>query len=351
MAEAAGISVSSRGRFARVVFAAALLGCASGAKVSAADFYQGRTITMVVGSDVGGGFDAFARLLSRHLGRAIPGNPRIVVENMPGAGSAAAASYIYSIAPRDGTMIGALVPGGLLAPLFEGRPAAYDTMKFRFLGSANASARLCISEKTSGIATFEEATKRKVLVGAGSVGSASYDYAYLHKNLHHGNFDIVAGYKGMADILLAMERGEVQAVCGFDWSSLKTQRSNLGPDGQFNFLLKVEVQPDAQLDALRIPAARTFAANERDAAVGDLVASQQIFGRPYAVAPGVPADRLRILKAAFDASIRSEQLASEAAAAGLQIDSASGNLVEEAVRAMYQAPADIVAGARTAIRP
>ena len=320
-------------------------------RAPAAEFYEGKTITIVVGSDVGGGFDAFARMLARHLGRAIPGQPAVVVENMPGAGGAIAAGHVYSKAAKDGTVIGALNPGGLLTPLFEGRTGYFDTTKFRYLGSANASARLCISQKTSRVKTYAAATKEKVIVGAGAVGSAAFDYAYLHKAVHNGNFTIVAGYKGMAEILLAMERGEVEAVCGLDWSSLKAQRPNLQRDGTFNLLLKVAVQPDAELDALNIPDAASFASNERNRAIGDLVASQQIFGRPYVLTPGVPAERVEILRTAFDAVMRNSQFVSEASAAGLTIDPANGASVEKAIQTMYAAPASIIEGARNAIRP
>ena len=317
-------------------------------RAHAAEIYEGKTIRIVVGSDAGGGFDAFARLLARHLGRMLPGAPSVVVENMPGAGGATAAAYVYAVAPKDGTVIGAMNTGGLLGPLFEGRASAFDTAKFRFLGSANASARLCVSPKTSRIKSYETATRESVLVGASGVGSAAFDYAYLHKNVHRGDFNIVAGYKGMADILLAMDRGEVEMVCGLDWSSLQAQRSDAD---QFNLILKVAVQPNARLDAMNIPDARSFARDDTDRAIGDLVAAQQIFGRPYAVAPGVPTERLTILRAAFDAVMRNEQFIREASSAGLSIDPANGERVEATIRSMYAAPEETIAGARKAIRP
>ena len=239
----------------------------------------------------------------------------------------------------------------LLTPLFERRSGLYDTTKFRFLGSANASARLCISHHSSRFRTYADATREKAIVGAGAVASASFDYAYLHKNVHNGNFNVVAGYKGMADILLAMERGEVEVVCGLDWSSLKAQRPNLSRDGGFNLLLKVAVQPDAELDALHIPDAASFASNDTNRAIGDLVASQQIFGRPYVVAPGVLPERLEMLATAFDAVMRNPQFIAEASSAGLSIDPASGAGVEKAIQMMYAAPAPIIEGARRAIRP
>ena len=333
-------------RPARIALLAAVL-LPGATRAPAAEFYEGKTITLLVGSDVGGGFDAFARLLARQLGRAIPGQPAVIVENMPGAGGGIAAGYIWSKAPKDGTVIGALNPGGLLAPLFEGRGASYDTPKFQFLGSANASTRVCVARKTGRIKSYADAIRETIVVGAGAVGSASFDYGYLHRNVHNGNFKIVAGYKGSGDILLAMERGEIDATCGIDWSGLKALRA--GAD-MFP-LLKVSVHPDAELDAMNVPEASSFASNETNRAIGELVGSQQMFGRPYAVAPGVPAERVAILRAAFDGLMSNKQFAAEAALAGLAIDAANAASVEASVSAMYAAPAAIIEGARQAIRP
>ena len=341
---------AARGSKLRIasLFATAVV-CA--APAHAQNFYEGKTVTILVGSDVGGGFDAFARLLSRHLGRALPGAPTFVVENMPGAGSAIAAGHLYARAPKDGTYIGAFVPSGLLMPLFEGRAANYDTTKFQFLGSANASARLCVSYKGAKVASWADAMKQRVIVGAGAVASASYDYAWLHKNLHQGLFDVVAGYKGTAEILLAMERGEVEATCGLDRSSLRAQRPDVMRNNGFNYLLRMAVKPEPELDALGVPEASSFARNERDRAVSDLIAAQQVFGRPYLVAPGVPVERVGLLRAAFEATMRDPRLASEAAALGLDIDSANGARVTEAINNIYAAPAAVIDGARAAIRP
>jgi tripartite-type tricarboxylate transporter receptor subunit TctC len=318
---------------------------------AASDFYAGKTITIVVGSDVGGGFDTYARLFSRHLGRFIPGNPSLIVRNMPGAGSAKAAGYVYSVAPQDGTVIGALNPGGLLAPLFEGKDLGYETPKFQFLASADASARLCVTLKDAKVKSFADAQKRKLVVGAAGAGSSSYDYAFLHKNVHNAMFEVVAGYKGMAEILLAMERDEVEAVCGFDWSSLKAQRANLVRDGGFNYLLKVAVQAEPDLDSLGIPDAGQFATNEIERAIGDLVGAQQLFGRPYAVAPGVASERVEILRQAFADTMKDPQFLAEAEKSQLSITPASGAEAQKTVERMHAAPKEVIEGAKNAVRP
>ena len=322
-----------------------------GAPALAADFYAGKTVTILVGSDVGGGFDSVARMVGRHLGRFIPGAPKVIVENMPGAGSGTAANHVNARAARDGTVIGALAPGGLLAPLFEQRATGFDPTKFQYVGSADSSARMCVSLGDSRVKTFRDAQKQTVIVGAGAVGSASYDYGYLHKNAHGGNFNIVSGYKGTAEILLAMERGEVEMTCGLDWFSVNSTRPALAQNGGFNLLLKVAVRPEPELEALGVPDADAFAPDERRLAIGRLVGAQQNVGRPYLVAPGVPAERVEILRKAFVAAVADPDLQAESERLKVHVSATPGEKVQEAVDKMYAAPADLREGARKAIRP
>jgi hypothetical protein len=190
-----------------------------------------------------------------------------------------------------------------------------------------------------------------VIVGASGVGSSSYDYAYLHKNIHDAMFHVVAGYKGMAEILLAMERREVDAVCGFDWASLKAQRPDLVRDGGFNYLLQIAVDPLPELTALGVPDATTFAANDEERAIVELVAAQQLFGRPYVVAPGVPVELVELLRKAFSETMRDPHFLADAEKARLTIVPASGAEVQAAIQRMYSAPRHILEGARNAIRP
>ena len=195
---------------------------------ASADFYAGKTIEFVIGSDVGGGYDIYARTIARYLPRFIPGQPTIVLKNQPGAGSSRAASYIYSVAPKDGTAIGAVFPGVIIAPLLEERAQAlFDPAKFQFLGSADSATRVCITHERSSIKTFADALKQKAIMGASAVGASTRDYANMHRRSSGALFELVSGYKGTSDILLAMERREVDGLCGMDWSSLKSQR----PDG------------------------------------------------------------------------------------------------------------------------
>lgn len=339
-------------RSARIAaFASAVLIPLLGSDARAASFYEGKTVDIIVGSDVGGGFDAYARLFARHLGRVISGSPAFVVRNMPGAGSAKAAQHIYAVAPKDGTVIGAFNPGGLLAPLFEGKDLGYDATKFQFLASADASARLCATLKRSVIKTFADAQTKRVVVGAAAVGTSTFDYPYLHRNIHGAQFEIVGGYKGTNEIMLAMERGEVEAVCGVGLPGLSAARADLVRSGGLNYLLKVSVVAEPELDALNVPDASTFAKTDQDRAVHELVAAQQLFARPYAVAPGVPAERVAELRKAFASVMQDAQFLAEADKSQLSIIPASGEQAQKTVERMYAAPKAVIEGAVRAIRP
>jgi tripartite-type tricarboxylate transporter receptor subunit TctC len=332
--------------------AIALAACGLGAAgAQASNFYESKTIRVIVGSGAGGGFDTFARLFARHLDRAIPGKPAFVVQNMPGAGSGNAAAYVANAGAKDGTVIAALNPGGLLAPLFSGRGAKFDATKLQYLASADTTARVCFTMKNSPVKTAKDAQSREVVIAAGAVGSSSYDYAFMHQKLNNMRFKIVAGYTGMADILLALERGEAEGVCGYDWTGLKAVRPNQVRDGAFNYLLQVAVEPVAELDAMNVPNAETLTASEEDKAALELIAGQQLFGRPYAVAPEVPAERVEILRNAFRDIMSDKVFLDEVERLKLTVSYAPGAQVQDLIRRMYAAPPRVVARAKEAIRP
>ncbi len=206
----------SRPQRAGLALAAATLAAILSANAArAADFYAGKTIDFVIGSDVGGGYDIYARTIARHLARFIPGNPTIVPKNQPGAGSGRAGSFLYSVAAKDGTVIGAVFPGLIIAPLLDEKSQGQsDPTKFQYLGSGDSATRVCITSQKSKIKSFEDAQKQKTIMGASAAGASTRDYANMHRKSAGAMFEVVAGYKGTADIQLAMERGEVDGLCG-----------------------------------------------------------------------------------------------------------------------------------------
>ena len=229
--------------------------CLIAAPAPAADYYAGKSIDFIIGSDVGGGYDIYVRVISRHLNRFIPGNPTIVPKNQPGAGSGRAASLIYGVAPKDGTVIGAVFPGAIMAPLLDDRAQPlYDPTKFQYLGSADNATRLCITHARSRIKIFDDALKEKAIMGSSAAGGSTRDYVNMLKKTTGVLFDLVGGYKGTADIFLAMERGEVDGMCGLDWASLKSQRPDWVRDRTVNILAQSQSRARGGADEARRPA-------------------------------------------------------------------------------------------------
>ncbi|MDB5650021.1 MAG: efflux transporter protein, partial [Hyphomicrobiales bacterium] len=208
----------------------------------------------------------------------------------------------------------------------------------------------CITLPNSRIKTFKQAQAEKVIAGAAGNGASSRDYAYLHKNTSGAKFDVISGYKGMADILLAMERGEVDTVCGFDWSSVKAQRPTLVKEKSLHVLLQTGVEPNQELDELGVPDVMTFTEGADNRAIVELVVAQQYFGRPFLIAPGNPDAAVKILRTAFDVAMKDEKLLADAAKIGVDITPAPGIKVQEVVKKMYAAPDRIVELAAKAIR-
>lgn len=322
------------------------------APAGAQDFYAGKTIDFIIGSNPGGGFDIYARTIARHMPRYIPGNPTIVAKNLPGAGSTKAATFIYSVAPKDGTALGATFPGAIMDPLLGDRAkAAYDPPKLQYVGTADNATRICITWHTSATKTFQDARTRKTIVGASQAGGSSRDYAYMHNKLNGTQFEVVSGYKGTVDILLAIERGEVDGTCGYDWGSLKTQRPDWIRDNKVNILVQVALEPDAELTKRNVPRIFDFVGNDADRKTLELIISQQVFGRPYFLPPGAPADRVKLLRDAFMKTMVDKDFLEDAKKQRLDIDPLDGAKVQAIVERLYAAPAEIVERANAAVKP
>ena len=317
----------------------------------AADYYAGRTVDLVVGNYPGGGYDIYARTLARHLGRNIPGNPTIVVKNMPGAGSAKAGHHISTIAPKDGLTIGAVTPGAIVGPLLDERPETiFDPTKVLYLGTANAGARICATFERSKIKTFDQALAQKTIMGGVAAGDAVQDYAYLLKRTTGVQFDIVSGYKGTLDVALAIERREIDGMCGWDWSSVKSQKPDWIRDRKINLLVQVGPEPNAELTAMGVPQIWNYVRQDNRNVV-ELVVGQQAFMRPYFVAMGTPAEQINILRTAFDTTMKDADFLADAEKMKLSITPLSGIKVQELIERLYKTPKALVDRAKTVIKP
>jgi tripartite-type tricarboxylate transporter receptor subunit TctC len=335
----------------RIRAAAALVACLTTTSAQAADFYAGKSIDFLIGGDVGGGYDIYARVIARHLPRFIPGNPTIIPKNQPGAGSGRAASYLYSVAPKDGSVIGAVFPGAIMGPLLDDRAQAlYDPTKFQYLGSADNATRVCITHERSKVRSFEDALKHKAIMGASAAGGSTRDYANMHKKTTGAMFELVGGYKGTADIFLAMERGEVDGMCGLDWASLKSQRPDWIRNKTANVLVQVNLEPDAELTQLGVPPIWRFIKNEGDKHAVELIIAQQVFGRPYLAPPGVAAEPLAILRTAFAATLQDKEFLADAERTRIDVVASSGERVQQLVDLLYATPKATVERAKELIK-
>jgi tripartite-type tricarboxylate transporter receptor subunit TctC len=333
-----------------IVATAALFAAPASAQDAVADFFRGRQLTMIVGSSPGGGYDIYARLIARHLPRHIPGNPTVVVSNMVGAASNAAAAHIYNVAPKDGTVIGALQTAAVLDPLF-GDPGRmkHDASKFIYLGSADIDYYICIARSDAPVKSFQELLTRELIIGASQPGTSTRDFPALLDSMTGAKMRIVSGYPGTREITVAIEKGEVQGLCGFSWSSLQAQRPDWLKTGFIRLIVQEHDKGHAALNRMGVPLAVDFAKSPANRAIMELIYSSETFGRPYVMPPGVPAERVTALRRAFLAALRDQELAADAAKIGLEVDPISGEELQALAERIYATPAAVVEQARQAV--
>lgn len=312
-------------------------------------FYRGKQITIVVGSSAGGGYDTYARLIARNMGGAIPGQPSIVVQNMSGAGSNRAAGYIYSVAPKDGTAVGAIFPGAVLQPLLSEQPVAHDPSKFVYVGSANSDVYVCYVRSDAPVQTFKDVLEKELVVGASNPGATTYDLPQLLNSVLGAKFKIVTGYPGSREITLALERGEVQGACGLGWTGIEVMHPDWFAKDKVRVLVQLSNTGHADLNKRGVPRAAEFARTEDDRKTIELVFSQGVFGRPYILPPTVPADRVAALRKAFIATLDDRALRAEAAKMQLDLDPMAGADLQALVAGIYATPPRLVERARRAL--
>ncbi|HEX4553717.1 MAG TPA: hypothetical protein VH249_07010 [Xanthobacteraceae bacterium] len=337
-------------RLLLLILVAALLAPAARAQDAVAAFYKGKQINLIVGSSAGGGYDTYARLLGRHLGKYIPGNPIIVPSNMPGAGSNAAAAHIYAVAPKDGTVIGAVQTAAVLDPLFGDKARMkHDASKFIYLGSATIDYYICAVRADAAVKTFQDALTREVIIGASQPGTSTRDFPALLNNAVGTKFRIVSGYPGTREITLAIEKGEVQGLCGFSWSSLSVQHPDWLQNGFIRVLVQEHDKGHPDVNRMGVPLAVDFAKSPQDRQIMELIYSSEIFGRPYILPPGVPADRVAALRKAFMDALRDPELRAEGEKLGLDLDPIAGEALQKIAEKIYATPPDIVERAKQAV--
>jgi len=314
---------------------------------SVAEFYRGRTVTLTVGYSTGGGYDTYARILARHMGKHVPGNPTIVVQNAPGAGSMRAANTIYNVAPKDGSAFGMFGRGIALEPLIGTSPAQFEATRFTWLGSGTEEVSVVVIRAEAGIRTWADMLSKPFTVGGEGTGSDPDVYALMLKNVFGAKLKLVSGYPGTTEMALAVERGEVDGRASWSWSSLKS----LKPDwiAQKKIVMPVQLNLAKSPDLPDVPLIGEFATTERQRQILKLVVSRQTMGRPFMAPPGLPPDRAAALRAAFDATMQDPEFLAEAKARGQEVNPVSGAAIDKLLAELYATPKDVVEETKRAI--
>ncbi len=310
----------------------------SAAPQSVAEFYAGRHISVIVGSNVGGGYDTQARLMARHLGKHIPGNPVIVVQNMPGAGGLTATNFIYNAAARDGGTIALVQRGMLLLKHFNPAGGRFQLDKFGWIGSLNSETGLVVAWQTAPHRTFQDLRDKELIVG-GITGADPEISARLYNALLRTKFRLIAGYPSTTEIGLAMERGELLGIADWSWSSLKKAKPDWLRDDKVVLLMQGALRKDPELP--HVPFALDFVDDETDRKVLQLYFTQKVVARPVLAPPGVPADRLAALRAAFKALAQDREFLAEAERSQLEIAPLPADEVDKIVTLIAATPPEI----------
>ena len=317
----------------------------AGAAPTPAEFYKGRVINLVIGYSPGGGYDMYGRVLAQHMSKHIPGNPRIIPQNMPGAGSLKAALYIFTAAPKDGTAIGTFARATGITQLFG--HANIDTRRFTWLGSVTQDTTLCISWGTTPIKTWDDVLTKQFLVGGEGAEADPDIFANMYKNVLNAKMRLVTGFGGTSQIALAMQRGEIQGACGISWTTVKAQHPDWIRDKKINLLIQAAREKDPELP--NVPLANDFMKTPEQQQIYEVALVGELMARPFAAPPGIPADRKAALMAAFDATMKDPAFLAEAKRLSLDVHPVTGAEIDAMIAGLYALPKDVMARAAKAM--
>jgi tripartite-type tricarboxylate transporter receptor subunit TctC len=320
-----------------VIAVSVLTAIAPASAQTPAEFYRGKAVDLYVGTSVGGGYDAYARMLARHLGRYLPGNPTIVPKNMEGGGGLRLANFLYNAAPKDGTVFASFNRGTPFEPLFGNRSAQFDANKFNWIGSTSNEVSICVAWHTTGIVSHTELLTRELVVGATGPSGDTFQFPKIANAVLGTKFKIISGYPGGNDVDLAMERGEVAGRCGWSWTSVKATHQPWLDRKWINILFQMGLSKHPELP--NVPLIMDLARTDEQRAIFKLMFARQVMAWPYATPPGVPRDRVAALRKAFDDTMTDKDFLADAAKGNFEIRPVAGEDIQKLLQEIYDTPA------------
>jgi tripartite-type tricarboxylate transporter receptor subunit TctC len=301
--------------------------------------YKGKQVRMVIGSGAGGGYDTYARVLSRHMPKHLAGNPNFVDQNMPGASGMAATNWAYSVAPKDGTVILSTYNALLLEPLFGNKSANYDPRQYEWIGSISKQQNICMTWHTSPVKTIEQAKEREIVVAAtGATGNAATLPKIVNAMLGT-KFKVVGGYE-TTESRLAVERGEAEGICGLSWSTLKASNPDWVKNNRMNIMLQTGATAQAELP--KVPLLLDKVTDPNDKKLLELLFVPEDMGRPFVMPPGTPKPMVTAMRRAFDATMKDKAFLAESDKAQMEVDPVSGEQMERMLKSAYDTPPALV---------
>jgi tripartite-type tricarboxylate transporter receptor subunit TctC len=319
-------------------FAAGLVTAEPSAAQSVEGFYKGKQLTVFIGFGPGGANDAWARSLARHMGKHIPGNPTLVPQNMPGAGTLKLANHLFAVAPKDGLAFGLINRGIPLEPLLGGDAGQFDPLKMNWIGSPDKDTTVCAARKDAPVQTMNDLSTKELVVGATGSGADTAIYPEFLAEFLGMKFKTIKGYPGSNEIVLAMERNEVQGIC-VAYESLARQR--LATEGQLNILFQAALEKDPGVPS-GVPLALELAKNDAERQALELFLSRVALGRPFVAPPGVPPERVDALRRAFAATMADPEFIDETRRLRLTVDPIPGERLGQILAEIYKTPKEVV---------
>jgi tripartite-type tricarboxylate transporter receptor subunit TctC len=309
------------------------------------EFYKGRSVSLVIGFSAGGGYDAYARLLSRYIAKHIPGDPSIIPQQMSGAGSLRAANFLYSVAPKDGSVFGTFSRSMGISPLVD--KAEFDSRKFTWLGSITDENTVCVAWNTSRVKNWTDFLSVPSQFGGEGAGSDPDIWTLMYKNVFGAKVRLVSGYPGTNDTVLAMERGEVDGLCGLSWSTIKSRHPEWLKSHLVNIIVQAALKKEPEIES--VPLATDLATKPEQLQILKVLLASQAMARPFAAPPDIPADRKAALIAAFDATMKDADFLAEARRLDFDVRPVPAATIETMLAEIYATPKDVLDRAAKAI--